>query len=259
MTADLALLLATLSDGATLGFLVFLRVGAVMAVLPAFGELVVPARVRLALALAFTAIVAPAAAPGFPPAAGGLAAFIPLAGAEVLAGLALGIVFRLFVLALMTAGAMIAQATSLAQIFGAAAADPMPAVSHLLVIAGLALATLLGLHVDVSEAILLSYAAIPPGTLPDPFAFQRWGLGSIAASFALAFRLSAPFLVAAIVYNIAIGAINRAMPHMSVAFVCAPVMTIGALSLLALAMPGGLFVWAEALRGALADPFGAPR
>jgi len=41
-----------------LGFVVFLRVGAAMAVLPAFGEQIVPARVRLGLAIAFTAIVA---------------------------------------------------------------------------------------------------------------------------------------------------------------------------------------------------------
>ena len=40
--------------------LVFLRVGAAMALLPAFGEQAVPQRLRLILALAFTAIVAPA-------------------------------------------------------------------------------------------------------------------------------------------------------------------------------------------------------
>ena len=40
--------------------IVFLRMGAAMALLPAFGERVVPTRIRLVLALAFTAVVAPA-------------------------------------------------------------------------------------------------------------------------------------------------------------------------------------------------------
>ncbi len=43
------------------GFIVFVRVGAMVALLPAFGEQSVPTRVKLGLALAFTAIVAPAA------------------------------------------------------------------------------------------------------------------------------------------------------------------------------------------------------
>ena len=52
--------------------LVFLRVGAVMALLPAFGEQIVPQRIRLVLTLAFSAVVAPAVwadLPANPPAA----------------------------------------------------------------------------------------------------------------------------------------------------------------------------------------------
>jgi len=49
------------------GFVVLLRVGAAMALLPAFGELVVPQRIRLVLALAFTAIISPAVAADIPP------------------------------------------------------------------------------------------------------------------------------------------------------------------------------------------------
>ena len=44
--------------------LVFLRLGAMMALMPAFGDQVVPMRVRLAITLAFTAVVYPAVAPG---------------------------------------------------------------------------------------------------------------------------------------------------------------------------------------------------
>ena len=51
---------ASLSQAALAGFfLVFLRVGGTMLVLPAFGEASVPRRIRLGLAVGFTLIVAP--------------------------------------------------------------------------------------------------------------------------------------------------------------------------------------------------------
>ena len=53
MIAALELLAAEARGFLAAGFIVFLRVGAAMAVLPAFGEQTVPGRVRLVLALAF--------------------------------------------------------------------------------------------------------------------------------------------------------------------------------------------------------------
>jgi flagellar biosynthetic protein FliR len=235
-------------------FAVFLRVGAVMAVLPAFGERAVPARIRLGLALAFTFVVAPAA----PPMAA--ADLTPQAfGAEVAAGLILGLGVRLFILALQTAGAMAAQATSLAQIFGGSAGvDPQPAVGHLLTMAGLALAVMSGLHIRVAEALIASYGPLPAGVFPDAGVVASWGTWRVAEAFALAFSLSAPFVVASLVYNVALGVINRAMPQLMVAFVGAPALTLGGLALLALAAPSLLEVWLGAFGQYLADPLAAP-
>ena len=52
---DLALILAQAQAALAVGLVVFLRVGGAMAVLPAFGEQAVPERLRLMLAVAFTA------------------------------------------------------------------------------------------------------------------------------------------------------------------------------------------------------------
>ena len=122
-------------------FLVFLRVGAAMAMLPAFGEQVVPQRIRLVLTLAFTAVVAPVVGPDLPRSDG---TFLLPVAAEVVAGLALGIGLRLFIVALQTAGTMAANSTSLSQLFGGSGAEPQPAMSHLFVMAGLAIATMAG-------------------------------------------------------------------------------------------------------------------
>lgn len=228
----------------TLG-LVFLRMGALMALLPAFGERSVPVRIRLVLSLALAALVAPAVGAGFPPPATA-AELLRLGGIEVLAGLALGILFRLAVLALQIAGTIAANVTSLAQVFGGSSVDPQPAIAHLLVVAGLALAAMAGLHVKLVAAIIRGYDLFPPGQPllgPD---LADWGTLQVARAFALAFSLSAPFLVISVIYNLALGAINRAMPQLMVAFVGAPAITAAGLLLVLLSAPFLLGLWLAA-------------
>ena len=119
---------------------VFLRVGAVVALLPGFGEQVIPARVRLGVALAFALIVWPA----LPPRTDTAALPVYLAS-EVAIGLLLGAGLRLMVHALQIAGTIAAQSTSLAQFLGGAGADPQPAMAQVLMLAGITLALLAGL------------------------------------------------------------------------------------------------------------------
>lgn len=247
--------LSNLAQGIVLtGFLVFLRVGAMMALLPAFGEQSVPQRVRLALALAFTAVVAPAVADRVAPLQG--AGALPFA-TEVAAGLLLGMALRLFVHALQIAGALIAQATSLSQLFGGAGAEPLPAVGHLLTVAGLALLLALGLHVRVAQLLILSYDILPAGALPAGAGVAEWGVRHVARMFALGFSIAAPFVVAALVYNLATGVVNRAMPQLMVTFIGAPALTLAGLALMAVALPPGLALWTAAVGGFLGRPFAA--
>ena len=233
-------------------FLVFLRVGAAMALLPAFGEQSVPQRVRLALAICFTAVVFPAIAPRIEAFDGPFT--LPMAS-EVIAGLAIGIGLRLFIWALQIAGTMAAQSTSLSQLFGGQGAEPQPAMSNLFVMAGLALAVMSGLHVQVAKLFILSYDVLPPGQLTSGNALAAWGIPQVGSAFALAFSLAAPFIAASVIYNIALGVINRAMPQLMVVFVGAPALTLGGLALLAIATPLLLGVWLTAFESFLNDPF----
>lgn len=230
--------------------LVFLRVGAMLALLPAFGEQSVPLRLRLALAVAFTAVVAPAVWPDLPenPGPGHFAA-------EAAAGLVLGIGLRLFILALQTAAAIIAQSTSLSQLLAGTGPEPQPAIGHLLTMAALALAVGAGLHIRAAELLILSYDLLPAGSRPLSADMADWGLGRTSQAFGLAFSLAAPFAAAALLYNLALGAINRAMPALMVSFVGAPALAWGGLVLLALMSPVLLGLWLDRLNGFLAAPF----
>jgi len=239
--------------------LVFVRVGAVAALLPGFGEAMIPARVRLGVAIALTLVVAPLIAPEF-------AAVDPdrpfqlLMLIEAGAGLLLGLALRLMVLALQLAGSIAAQSTALAQIFGAGATpDPMPAIGNILMLAGVALAVAGDLHVKAALAMARSYEILPIGAALPAEDVAAWGVARVGMAFGLGFSLAAPFVIAAFAYNLALGAINKAMPQLMVAFIGAPAITAGAIALLLLASPLMLTYWSGRLDAALLDPLGLPR
>lgn len=238
------------------GFLIFLRVGAIVMLFPGLGESAVPTRFKLMLALSFALILTPILAPSL---AETIETTIPLGWmvlSETTIGVILGLGMRLFLLALQTTGSIAAQATSLALILGNAGITPMPAIGHLLVIGGLALAMILGLHVKLAETLVVTYDLFPVTRFPDAADVAVWGIRQVAAAFALAFTLAAPFLVVSMLYNVTLGVINRAMPQMMVVFVGAPVITGAGLALLFLLAPTILTLWVRALEAFIANPLG---
>lgn len=232
--------------------LVFLRVGAMMALLPAFGEATLPARLRLVLALAFAAVIFPAVRPALPDSPD-----LGTAGAEVLKGLMLGIGLRLLVLGLQTAGAIAAQAASLAAMVPSGA-EPQPAIATLFTMAALALAVQAGLHVKAAELLVLSYTLLPAGAAPQAAEAAEWGVAHTGQAMGLALSLAAPFVLAGMLWNVALGAMNRAMPQLMVMFVGAPALSLGALAVLALSAPLVVALWQGALDRFLSAPLSVP-
>jgi len=235
------------------GLIVFLRVSAMVSLLPAFGSQVVPTRVKLGLALAFTLIVAPAVSK--PPASVTLDVIVWFSLTEITIGILLGIGVRMFILMLQTAGSIAAQSTSLAQVLGGAIAEPVPAMSHILVMASLALAVLTGLHVRLAEVMIFSYDILPMGQFAAGADVANWGVDQIRRALSLAFTLAAPFVVLSVLYNLALGVINKAMPQLMVAFVGAPVITAGGLLILCLASPLIVSTWVGLLNNYTVNPF----
>jgi flagellar biosynthetic protein FliR len=115
-----------------------------------------------------------------------------------------------------------------------------------------------GLHVRAVELVLLSYDFLPSGALPRAGVAADWGLALVSRTFSLAFSLAAPFVIASMIYNFALGAINRAMPALMVSTVGAPALSLGALAMLAVASPLLLSVWLDAFNAHLDQPFAIP-
>lgn len=248
MNVDLAPLLEVSNQWTLAALLVFARIGAISALLPAFGERTIPTRIRLAIAVSFTMIVLPAAGP--------MQVAHPLAtlGIEAAIGLFFGMILRLTVFALQIAGQVAANATSLSQVFGGAAADPQPAIANLLFFAGLALAALADLHVFAAGMMIATYDVFPPGVPPSGDFLLQLALFRLTDSFGIALALAMPFLAVSLLYNVALGIINRAMPQLMVAFVGAPAITAGALALLFLCGPLMLTVWRNWMIGVVQNP-----
>ncbi len=240
------------------GFAIFVRVGAALSVMPGLGERSVPVRVRLILSLAMTVVVAAAVSGSVRIPPPGLGALGRIVVTETIAGLAIGIALRLFMLALQTAGSIAAQSTSLSQLTGNNSMDPMPAIGQVLTVSALALLMMTGLHVKAAALFILSYDAMPLAAFPDAAVLADWGRTHVSQAFRLAFTLAAPFVILSMLYNLMLGVINKAMPQLMVAFVGAPVITLGAIALLFATAPVLLTIWTGAVDSFLSNPFGMP-
>jgi flagellar biosynthetic protein FliR len=119
-------------------------------------------------------------------------------------------------------------------------------MGYVLVVGGLALAMMTGLHLRVIEAVVYSYEIFPAGQFPAASILTEWGVSRVAEAFTLALSL---------IYNVALGVINKAMPQLMVAFVGAPAITLGGMILLFLTAPILLSVWVTAMNDFLANPF----
>ncbi len=217
-------------------FVIFCRIGGCLMVMPGFSSDRVPMRIRLFVALAISLaltpllfdIVRPHVGDGAP------ATLLVLIVSELLTGLFIGIMGRLFFIALQAVAEMVAQAIGLAGIPGMAIEgdEPAPSVSSLFMMTAVTLMFMTDQHWVLLRGLLDSYVAIAPG---GGFAAQ-WTLIEIADQvtdvFLLALRIASPFLVYSIVVNLAVGLTNKLTPQIPVFFVAMPFVTAGGLMLL---------------------------
>ena len=238
MTGVLSLASAISPELGQVLFAVFLRVGAVVVFLPGLNGRLTSVRVKLAVAVVcaiavFPIIEAPRAE----------VSIYWLAVSEVTNGTLIGLAIRSFVWILQILGTIAAQSTSIAQLFGGNNSEPIPALGNILLIAGVTFALVNNVHVKGVELVAKSYLIAPVGVFILASDYTDWSVSHIARVFALGFGLAAPFLIIAVIYNIGIGAVNRAMPQLMVAFIGAPLITALGLVLLAACAPLILLVW----------------
>ncbi len=219
------------------------RILGVLLFAPIFGHRVVPARVRLGVAVLLAWMVAPQAAvdPSLDDYSLGLAALREAAiGASL--GFATSIVFSGF--------ALMGEVAAMQGGLGASAVLDPATGANSVVLSSLA-STLAGLvflaaggHHDVLRGVFLSFELLPPGA--DPPAASGFAelarLGAVI--FEVAVRLAAPFTAVMLASNVAVGMLGRVVPQLNLISLQLPAQ-IG-LTLLILALAAGPLVEAIA-------------
>lgn len=213
--------------------LVFARVGGIMALVPGFGDLVVPQRLRLVLALFLSVLLSPVLTlPSMPDTTG---AFMGLFGGELVMGVFLGTMVRIMVAALDSAGVIISlqMGVALAQMYDPGAAQQSVLTGVFMSMIGVLLLFLTDTHHLLLQGIANSYALFVPGA-PLPVGDLADSMAHVtAASFRLALELSAPFVIMGLLFNVALGLISRLMPQLQLFMVVLPLQIIGGLAILA--------------------------
>jgi flagellar biosynthesis protein FliR len=235
--------------------LVFARLGAIIMLLPAFGESFIPPRIRLSFALALTVMLFPLMAGNAPPLPVGAG---DLAGAvikELLIGLLIGAILRIFMTSLATAGEIVSLQTTLsfAQTANPMQASPSATLSTFLGLIGMVLIFATNLDHLFIAAIVKSFDLFPFSRDIPVADAGRLAMQTFSRSFALGVQLAAPVIVFSLVFNIAIGLVGRVMPQFQVFFVATPIIVLLGLSVFALSLGVIGIVWIDRFRGLLGN------
>ena len=230
--------------------LVFARVGGVIMLLPGLGETFIPPRIRLSFALALSLMLFPLIAGSVPPlpaSAGDLGLAVIK---ELLIGLMIGAILRIFMASLATAGEMVSLATTLsfAQTANPMQATPSTTLGTFLGMIGIVLIFATDLDHLFVAAIVKSFDIFPFG--PDvPVADAgELAVRTVGNSFALGVQLAAPVLVFSLIFNVAAGLVGRVMPQFQVFFAATPLIVLLGLSVFALSLGVIGIVWIDRYR-----------
>jgi flagellar biosynthetic protein FliR len=234
--------------------LVLARVGATFAFLPGLGESTVPAVVKAGMVLTLTLLLLPIIEPAMPPRPESEVALALMVMIELANGIWFGWLTRILTTSLPLAGQYIADFAGLANVLlpNPELGAQTTAISQLYDVAVPALILSSGLYMVLLSALAGFYQLIPPGTVawvPDSAAMT---VSVVAECFNLALRLAAPFILAAVAWNVALGLVARLVPRLQIFFVALPGQIALAMLLLASVAAPMIGTWIEAMRLGLA-------
>ncbi|UYY59677.1 flagellar biosynthetic protein FliR [Sphingomonas sp. S2-65] len=233
--------------------IVFARVGAVLMLLPVFGEDAIPGRIRLMIAFAMSAaLYGMLGGPARALVEGG--AVLPaVLVTELMTGLAMGMIVKILFYAISMAGSIISLQIGFtsAVIFDPSQSGQVPILSKMATMAAVLVCMALQVHHLWLGAIIHSYQSFPVGGLPPMHDFAQLAVAAVGRSMTLAISLAAPFLVYGIIFNVALGLAARVAPAIQVFFIAQPLNLLLGLSLLAATIGTILTVFAQSMGDAM--------
>ena len=226
----------------------FCRIGGCILVLPGFSTARVPVMFRLLLAVTVTMALLPIMWDQlFPRIQGTTPDYLLLCLFETLTGVVLGMLTRLYVLGLQFLGTVV---TMMIGLNTPPAGDVLEdtaegQLTNVITFAGLMVLFMLDFHHQVFMAIAETYNTLPPGTVFDPQKALVSMVDTLSATFMVMLRLASPFILFNVLFNMAIGFINKLAPIVPVYFISAPYMVLGGTILFYLGVAAMLSLYAD--------------
>ncbi|MFC5342651.1 flagellar biosynthetic protein FliR [Brevundimonas staleyi] len=226
------------ADQVWAGGLIFARIGAMILTLPGIGETYVPPRIRLSLALVVSLCLWPVVGGALPALPDSLGATVGWVIREVVTGLMIGAIIRMFTSALSTAGEIVSLQTTLSF---AQTANPLlggqnTTIAAFLMLFGTVLIFATNTHHLFIAGLVGSYELIAPARPLIAADFTELAIRTLGDSFMLGVQLAAPVIVFSLIFNLAAGLVGRVMPAFQIFFAAAPLSIILGLSIFALSL-----------------------
>ncbi|ANK71427.1 flagellar biosynthetic protein FliR [Ensifer adhaerens] len=229
-------------------FAAFCRIGGCIMIMPGFSSARVPMQVRLFIAVAVSMAILPVMWTDiYPQVTGKGHSYIYLIAAETAVGAVMGLVARYYVLGLQFTGTAITMLMGFASPPSSDVIEDTPEnqVTSLISFAGLMVLFMLDFHHVMIEAIVQSYRAMPIGTPFDPQGVLITLTDSLAQIFMIMLRLASPFIIYGLLFNVAIGMVNKLAPQIPIYFISQPYLIMGGLFLLYLGIAAMLRLFGD--------------
>lgn len=246
-----------LSENAVIAaFLAFCRIGACFLLMPGLSSARVPVQVRLFVAVAATfAMLAHLWGVILPAADRNPAVLAPMIVSELLTGGLIGLLARLYMMALQFMGTAMAMLIGYGGVAGPGIenGEPQGPLGDLISFSALLLLFVFDFHHEIIRALIQSYQVAPIDAFFDPRAALVDLTDTLGDAFTIVLRLGSPFLAYALLVNLTIGFVNKLVPQIPVYFISLPMVVAGGLILLYFGIATMLSLFAD---GFLAAAFG---
>lgn len=220
-------------------FAVFCRIGGCMMVLPGFATARIPAQLRLFIAVAVSMALTPVLWDiVYPRMSGTREAYIMLIVSETLIGTMYGLIARFYVVGLQFAGSVLTMAVGFNAPGSPDVLEDVPEnqLTNMISFGGMLLLFMMDFHHMVFRALVDSYTLMPLGGVPDTQKMLITLTDTLQQTFMLMLRLTSPFLIFGLMFNIAIGLINKLAPQIPIYFISTPYLLMGGLFLMYLSI-----------------------
>jgi flagellar biosynthetic protein FliR len=232
-------------------FLVFSRLGTALMLMPGMGGHYVPANVRILLALGITLAVTPVLSPMLPAMPDEFLSQALMIAAEITIGVLLGAIADIILASLHVAGTLVSFQGGFAN---ALIIDPITqqqgsVITGLFDTVAITLIFVTNLHHLFISAAADSYYLFMPGQFPGVGDMNEVIVHQVSESFLLGAKLASPFVVFTVVLYSAMGVLSKLAPQIQIFFVMMPLQLLASLALLALALPGIMYMFMRHYEG----------